>query len=78
MAMLNATASSNVTGDNRLKRGVESFFAGLATWYDNYLTALSRSEEFERLNSMSDAQLENMGLKRENIARHIFRDLGAL
>jgi uncharacterized protein YjiS (DUF1127 family) len=75
MATLHATASSSAFGVHRLKRGIEAFFAGISAWYDNYLTALSRSEEFQRLNDMSDTRLAELGLRREDIARHVFRDV---
>lgn len=75
MATLHATAPSSALGVTRLKHGVETVFAGISTWYENYLTALSRSEEFQRLNDMSDARLAEMGLRREDIARHVFRDV---
>lgn len=37
--------------------------------------AQSRATEVERLNAKTDADLARMGLKREDIARHVFRDI---
>ena len=37
--------------------------------------AQSRAAEVERLSAKSDAELARMGLKREDIARHVFRDI---
>ena len=34
-----------------------------------------RLKEIERLSAMSDADLARRGLKREEIARHVFRDV---
>ena len=34
----------------------------------------TRARELERLAAMSDAQLEVRGLRREDLARHVFRD----
>ncbi|SLN22755.1 hypothetical protein PSA7680_00916 [Pseudoruegeria aquimaris] len=34
----------------------------------------SRVAELERLNAKSDAELAEMGLRREDIARYVFRD----
>ena len=75
MATLHAPASSSTFGLSSLKHGVAIVVAGFSTWYDNYLTALSRSEEFQRLNDMPDTRLAEMGLRREDIARHVFRDV---
>lgn len=37
--------------------------------------AQSRVSEVERLSAKSDADLARMGLRREDIARHVFRDI---
>ena len=34
--------------------------------------ALQASREFQRLNDCSDAQLESLGLRREELPRHVF------
>lgn len=38
-------------------------------------TSNSRARELERLNAMSDEQLAAQGLRREDIVRHVFRDV---
>lgn len=52
-----------------------AFFAGIG----NFLTQLGennhRVREVERLNAMSDEALAARGLRREDIVRHVFRDL---
>ena len=35
----------------------------------------SRVREADRLRSLSDSQLADLGVKREDIARHVFRDM---
>lgn len=52
----------------RFLNGVGNFFAAVGN-------ARARTAEFERLNAKTDAQLAAMGLKREDIPRHVFRDL---
>ena len=47
----------------------------IAEILDRLAAAQSRAGEVERLNAMSDAELARMGLKREDIARHVFRDI---
>ena len=37
--------------------------------------AQGRSNLYRELNAMSDAQLEEIGVRREDIARHVFRDI---
>lgn len=54
---------------------ISSFFQSVF----NGLTAIaetnSRVKEAERLNALSDAQLAKIGLRREDIVRHVFRDV---
>ena len=40
-----------------------------------YGAAQSRADEVERLNAKSDAELSRIGLRREDIARYVFRDI---
>ncbi|KAA9008372.1 DUF1127 domain-containing protein [Histidinibacterium aquaticum] len=35
---------------------------------------MSRHQEVEKLNRMSDRQLADMGIARQDIVRHVFRD----
>ncbi|SDY17856.1 DUF1127 domain-containing protein [Citreimonas salinaria] len=69
MAHITTTAPHSAAG----------FFHGLGNRILSFLTAIaesnSRMREAERLNAMSDAELARIGLKREDIARHVFRDM---
>ncbi|MEC7256825.1 MAG: hypothetical protein VXW58_03310 [Pseudomonadota bacterium] len=58
-----------------VRTSFQSFRAALATAFAAYLERRTRADEIERLNALSDAQLAKMGLRREDIARHVFRDL---
>ncbi len=55
-----------------------SFFARMGEWIANTFNAMavaaSRSEEIERLVNKSDDELAEMGLTREDIVAHVFRD----
>ncbi|MGR3494187.1 DUF1127 domain-containing protein [Citreimonas sp.] len=55
------------------------FFHNVGSAILNFFTAIaesnSRMREAERLNAMSDQELARIGLKREDIARHVFRDM---
>lgn len=39
-----------------------------------YVRRRCRSDQIARLNALSDAQLAKMGLRRDQIALHVFRD----
>lgn len=50
-------------------------FAKISEFFVNVFTAQRRVSEFEALSCMSDKELEKRGLKREDIARYILRDI---
>ncbi|MCT8160249.1 hypothetical protein [Pseudoruegeria sp. SHC-113] len=59
-----------------------SFAAGLSALFSRLGAALmraaenrSRVEQMERLNAKSDEELAALGLRREDIARYVFRDM---
>lgn len=65
---------------------VAHFFAGLGATLSRFFTALveagqksrgmeARMHLIERLNAMSDAQLAELKIERENIPAYVFRDL---
>ncbi|MBM9595147.1 hypothetical protein [Roseitranquillus sediminis] len=61
--------------DAGLRARLDRFFAGLGQGFNAYLESRSRIDEIRRLDARSDAELEAMGLRREDIPRHVFRDL---
>lgn len=54
---------------------VRKIFDGIAGFFISLTEAQSRAAEMNRLNDMSDRQLADLGIEREDIARHVFRDL---
>lgn len=46
----------------------------LGTGMDRYIQRQSRSAQIRRLQSRSDAELARMGLRRNQIVAHVFRD----
>ena len=54
---------------------ISDFFMSLLKAIDLAASANARMREMEHLNTRSDAQLEKMGLRREDISRHVFRDI---
>ena len=71
------TTYDNYTGSaaSRFGGAFTRFLASIREGLDAYVTARSRIAEIERLNAKSDAALAEMGLRREDIPRHVFRDL---
>ena len=67
MASSTNTPAVSVSPLRRLAATIGDFFVSVAK-------ARSRSDQFEALNSKTDAQLAKMGIAREDIARHVFRD----
>ena len=53
----------------------QGLFSGLFSWLTHIAETNARVQEVERLQSLSDAELAKKGLKREDIARHVFRDI---
>ena len=47
---------------------------GAFEWLIRLGEAGARTKELEHFNSMSDAQLAELGLRREQIVQHVFRD----
>jgi len=56
-------------------RAISAAGRAVARWFEAYARARSRAGAIERLGRKSDAELAAMGLRREDIARHVFRDL---
>ncbi|WP_323785826.1 hypothetical protein [Thalassovita sp.] len=53
----------------------DRFLAGISAGLSAYMERSSRIAEVEALKAKTDAELAAMGLKRENIAQYVFRDL---
>lgn len=49
--------------------------AAVGEWFVAYARTRSRTDEVEFLEAKSDAELAKLGIKREDILRHVFRDL---
>ncbi len=65
------------TQENIAPRGnlLKSVGAAISRYFTAYMEAKSRSVEIQHLQSMSDRQLADMGLKREDIVRRVFGDM---
>ncbi|KFE36395.1 hypothetical protein [Thioclava atlantica] len=62
-----------ITADHR-HADHQSFGQRLAAAFTRFMERQSRQEEIARLEAKTDAQLAAMGLTRDGIVRHVFRD----
>lgn len=54
---------------------MSGFFEGIGRGLTAFAERSSRMEQIQRLNAKSDAELAAMGLRRQDIARYVFRDV---
>ena len=54
---------------------VAEFFRALGVGIDLAANSNDRILEMEKLNALTDAELDAKGLRREDIARYVFRDV---
>jgi uncharacterized protein YjiS (DUF1127 family) len=69
--MANTTTDINSTP---VRDAWERFIAGLARRYEGHMRVRSRRDQIEALEAKSDAELARMGIRRDGIACHVFRD----
>ena len=58
-----------------LRAGLARLATSIGTAFVAYAEASSRSAEVTRLQGLSDDRLAEMGIKREDICHHVFRDI---
>ncbi|APO87312.1 hypothetical protein [Marivivens sp. JLT3646] len=58
-----------------LRRKIDEFFSALGRGVKAYGAHKSRAGEIAVLNAKTDDQLAAMGLRRDQIAVHVFRDM---
>lgn len=51
------------------------FLQGVQKGFLAYADRRARTDQFNRLNAKSDEELKAMGLTRNEIARHVYRDI---
>lgn len=60
---------------NRIRASIDGVLSAIRQGFDALLTAWRRTDEIERLTAKSGSELAEMGLRRDDIPRHVFRDL---
>lgn len=78
MTVLSIPAAGAPAQKSRIRASLNKAFNGLRQAFVIYLEQRSRFAEIEVLNQKTDQELAEMGLKRENITRYVFRDLVGL
>lgn len=59
----------------RTSRGWDGILASIGAAFESYWHRKSRMDQIAKLNALSDEELAKRGLRREDIPRHVFRDL---
>tara|TARA_B110000902_G_scaffold81930_1_gene97211 strand:- start:316 stop:537 length:222 start_codon:yes stop_codon:yes gene_type:complete len=54
---------------------LKTVFAATGRWFAAVMEANSRQDQVQRLQIMSDTQLAEFGVRREDIVRYVFRDV---
>ncbi|MCM2560737.1 hypothetical protein M8756_03265 [Lutimaribacter sp. EGI FJ00015] len=70
-----ATISTNNTKTSTIRNPLAALGAALLNWMENYADTKTRRAEIEALSAKTDAELAEMGLRRDRIAHYVFRDL---
>ncbi|MBS0126336.1 DUF1127 domain-containing protein [Thetidibacter halocola] len=71
MAHITTNHAPSTTPLNPLR----AFGEAILKFLSNIAESNHRIREVERLNALSDAQLKSLGLRRQDIVRHVFRDV---
>lgn len=59
----------------RMRRALDRYFAEFGQGFNAYLATRPKLAEIELLNALPDVELARLGIAREDIPRHVFRDL---
>lgn len=54
---------------------MNGFFEGIGRGMTAYARRHSRMDQIEKLQAKSDAELAQMGISRDRIVQHVFRDI---
>ncbi|MDR9484566.1 MULTISPECIES: hypothetical protein [Sediminimonas] len=69
------TQTTDITFEkSALKTAFDAVLNAIGRGIRNYMHQRSRVDQIEALQAKSDAELERMGVARDDIARYVFRD----
>lgn len=69
------TQTHTTTTDFAIRAKIDAFFATVGQGFNAYMVRRSRIDRIRTLEAMSDADLARMGIQRDRIVHHVFRDL---
>ncbi len=52
-----------------------TFFSSISAFFERLMAAQTRSIEVDRMQRLSDAELEALGVSRDQIIRQVYRDV---
>lgn len=58
-----------------IRTKVDTFFAAMGQGMNAYMERRSRMDQIAALEAKTDAELAKMGIRRDRIVHHVFRDL---
>ena len=71
-----ATLTTNITlAPSKFRGWLASFGASLVTGFEAHAYKASRRDQIDTLEAKTDAELARMGLRRDQIIHHVYRDL---
>ncbi|MCZ0813348.1 MAG: hypothetical protein ACQEVT_13490 [Pseudomonadota bacterium] len=70
------TLTTNIShAPERLLEKLKSMFAALAVGFEAHAHHASRRDQIEALEAKTDEELAGIGVRREDIVHHVYRDL---
>lgn len=73
--MSTTTLTQPIPAQRSFRESVSAFLTAVGTGYAAYCDRHSRRDQIDALHALSDAELAAKGIKRDEIARYVFRDL---
>ncbi|WP_386679548.1 hypothetical protein [Loktanella sp. R86503] len=70
-----ATQTLNAPRATAIREKVDAFFATIGQGMNAYMERRSRMDQINHLEAKSDAELAKLGIQRDRIVQHVFRDL---
>ena len=70
-----ATQTLTAPRQAAIREKIDAFFATVGHGMNAYMERRSRMGQIQALEAKSDAELAKMGIRRDRIVHHVFRDL---
>jgi uncharacterized protein YjiS (DUF1127 family) len=70
-----ATQTLSAPRNTAIREKVDAFFASIGQGMNAYMERRSRMDQINNLEAKTDEELSKLGIKRDRIVQHVFRDL---